>query len=166
MNIKELTKEIDEITIKLGNKKYRDIISKEVISKKYNNTKQDYRIIASLLKDKYSLYGISETTIWRLLKIKDKDPAVYKEVADGKIKIKRAYNELFGVPETANKGTKIEVSAKAPAFNNLYEVLGDYLEYIKDKGKNEQPPEKLLREIDNNLFKMRKEINSLLNYYY
>lgn len=171
MKIEELTKRVDELYDKLENPKFKEKIYSGVLEKKYKNTSQKYRLIAKILKDDFSLYDISEITIWRLLKVKEKSPDLYKKISRGEIKIKTAYNEVF--PKDSSHGKFSENIYKFSRgedkidFHDILcraEELNEILYSWKEK-KTDSISEEIILKIDGELYKTRKLLQEILKYY-
>ena len=175
LNQKSVLNYLDEIADKLENDQvYRERMLKKIIpERKYKNTKknQDYKIISRILKDEIGIQGVGETTIWRLLRIRKQSPELYEKIKDNKISIRAAYNKLF--PE--NKAENQEATADQPSltkrgkldFDKLLKEL-KYIEEETDKivgDERKQPSLKKLKEVDTQLFRLRKKIGAMITDY-
>ena len=105
MNQKTVLEYLDEIIERFRNdESYRERILEEMLpERKYRNTKnsQEYRVISRILKDEIGIQGAGQTTVWRLLKIREEAPELYEKIKENRISIRAAYNELF--PEKTPK---------------------------------------------------------------
>lgn len=182
MKIEDVLNRVDEIDEKLNSKRYQDLIFDNVYKKKYKNTSQKYRLIAKLLNDEFSLYGISEVTIWRLLKIKNKSPELYEEIRKGECKIKSAYERLF--PKTSKNskntsepdknmiipdelGDNLSKIYAEPEFSDILRIVLKYNDYLKNWKHNfkNKPDVDALIKIGDELYKTRKLIYEIALYY-
>lgn len=166
MKIKELTESVDKIYDSLDNKEYYKIAQTNYKNISGSKTNQKHNLIAALIKDEYSNYDIGKITIWRLLKLKEQRPDLYKSVAEGKLKIKSAYNLMVGTNTKQNKDNdKNTLSLDLP---DVYSFLKE-VNINLDKNYNNLPytlSENDIRDIDTELFKLRKTLNKIYNYYF
>ena len=151
---------------------YKEKILKQMLpERKYKNTKkgQDYKLISKILKDEMGIQDAGETTIWRLLQIKEKSPDLYNQIKENKISIRTAYNKLTGEDE---RPTKKEKPSDKPSlvkrgkldFDKLIEEL-DYIDGELDKiadDESKQPSLKKMKQVDSQLFKIRKKLGSII----
>ena len=151
---------------------YKERVLKEILpERKYNNTKksQDYKAISRILKEEMGIQGAGETTIWRLLRIKEESPELYSQIKENKISIRNAYSKLTG--EEERPARKKELSKK-PALVKRgrldFDRLIDELEYIDSEldkivdDESKQPSLKKMKEVDARLFKLRKKIGGMI----
>lgn len=167
MTIGDLLDRVDDIDDKLKNPKYRIAVSNELLNIKYKKTIQDYKIISAILKNEDDIYcGVSDITIWRLLKIKRFNPEMYERIRRGDIKIKKAYNELFKTNEKPHVALSVDFD-KELNFNELLAQVSALNNTIQNWRENVkcEPSIKTLKEIDNNLFEMRKVLGKIMAYY-
>ena len=164
--IKELLDRIDELETKLQNPEYRKVQEFQIQkNKKRKKQLDDYRIISHFLQNEYSIYGISNITIWRLLKIKHQDSSMYEKIRRGEIKVKTAYEKLFvPAPQSENIQNldfeKIDLEKTTVFLNNLADSLDDFKNTLK-----KQPSEKNIKDMDATLFRLRKILNKIFTYY-
>lgn len=173
LNQKSIIEYIEQIQEKFeSDKGYKEKILAQLLpERKYKNTKrsQEYRLISKILKDEIGLQGVGEVTIWRLLKIKEASPETYEMIKDNKISIKAAYNKLFNKEA---KEQKEEPRSEQPSLTTRgsldFDKLEAEFEYISseldeiEKDERKQPSLKKLKEIDAQLFKLRKKIGALI----
>ena len=151
---------------------YKERVLKEILpERKYKNTKksQDYKAISRILKEEMGIQGAGETTIWRLLRIKEESPELYSQIKENKISIRNAYSKLTG--EEERPAMKKELSKK-PALVKRgrldFDRLIDELEYIDSEldkivdDESKQPSLKKMKEVDARLFKLRKKIGGMI----
>ena len=151
---------------------YKERVLKEILpERKYKNTKksQDYKAISRILKEEMGIQGAGETTIWRLLRIKEESPELYSQIKENKISIRNAYSKLTG--EEERPARKKELSKK-PALVKRgrldFDRLIDELEYIDSEldkivdDESKQPSLKKMKEVDARLFKLRKKIGVMI----
>ena len=151
---------------------YKERVLKEILpERKYKNTKksQDYKAISRILKEEMGIQGAGETTIWRLLRIKEESPELYSQIKENKISIRNAYSKLTG--EEERPARKKELSKK-PALVKRgrldFDRLIDELEYIDSEldkivdDESKQPSLKKMKEVDARLFKLRKKIGGMI----
>ena len=103
LNQKSILNYVEEVLDKFEKDPgYKEKILKQMLpERKYKNTKksQDYKLISKILKDEMGIQDAGETTIWRLLQIKEKSPDLYNQIKENKISIRTAYNKLTGEDE-------------------------------------------------------------------
>lgn len=172
LNQKSILNYLDEIAEKLEkDKEYREKMLKQIIpERKYKNTKknQDYKIISRILKDEIGIQGVGETTIWRLLRIRKEAPDLYARIRENKISIRAAYSKAFGEEEKKKEEKPLEQQALITRgkldFNKLQkelELVDAELDKVIDD-ETRQPDLKRLKQIDTELYKIRKKIGSLI----
>ena len=115
------------------------------------------------------IQGAGETTIWRLLRIKEESPELYNQIKENRISIRNAYSKLTG--EEERPARKKELSKK-PALVKRgrldFDRLIDELEYIDSEldkivdDESKQPSLKKMKEVDARLFKLRKKIGVMI----
>ena len=172
MNQKTVLEYLDEIIERFRNdESYRERILEEMLpERKYRNTKnsQEYRVISRILKDEIGIQGAGQTTVWRLLKIREEAPELYEKIKENRISIRAAYNELF--PEKTPK--KKEAIQDRPLlmtrgkldFGKLkkeLEFISAELDRMADEEKR-QPGLRQMKEIDTELFRIRKKIGAMI----
>jgi len=151
---------------------YKERVLKKLLpERKYRNTKksQDYKAISRILKEEMGIQGAGETTIWRLLRIKEESPELYSQIKENRISIRNAYSKLTGEEE---KPAKKKESAEKPALIKRgrldFDRLIDELEYIDcelDKiadDESKQPSLRKMKEADARLFKLRKKLGRII----
>lgn len=160
----ELVTYINEIDEKLNNKKYRDILYAQYLSSDQRKTKADkrYKVITGLIKNNYDAQ-VGETTVWRVLKIKNYSRKMFNEILSGEKGIKSAYNELFGVNEKSETKCE-EAKLNVPSINNIEQNLIE-IEKILKENKDLFSNKKELLKIDSQLFKLRKAVNEVILYH-
>ena len=169
--INELLEKIDK------DEKYKSILFSNVEktlsgnSKRASTNNKDYQIIGKIVNDEFGGTVISDTTIWRLIKIRNESEDVYNKVISGKISIKKAYNDLFNVKEKQSK-PKEEVVKKyefplneEPDFDKINSLLINLNEQLTSwRGKlSEDPSMNELKEIDTQVFHLRKNIGWIIS---
>ena len=157
----ELVSRVDEIDEKLKSKKYRNILYDKYLDCDQRKTKADkrYSVISKLIKDDYQT-EISETTVWRILKIKNASSSAFKSIRTGKCSIKKAYNDLFGVVE---KNVHVKQNLPAPSVDNIEENLRE-IKSLLETNKDSFPNNNKLNDIDSVLFELRKTVHKLMQY--
>lgn len=172
LNQKSVLDYLEQVLNKFENdKKYREKIVLQIVpERKYKNTKknQDYKVISRILKEEMGIQGVGETTIWRLLKIRKEAPDIYAKIKENKISIRAAYSKAFGEEEKKKEEKPLEKQALITRgkldFNKLQKEL-ELVDLELDKVINDetrQPSLKKLKQIDTELFKIRKKIGSLI----
>lgn len=161
VNKKELFKRIEKLSDQLENKRTRELLHKELFYKqdiKNTGRGKDYQIIYKVLCEEYGSSPISQTSIWRLLQIKEKSPSLYNEIINKELSIKAAYNLLTNKKEISKKLTFKRISSET----NVEQIKKDLEELTRTLKTNDirfkNISEKQLRELDNQLFETRKEI--------
>lgn len=176
----ELVKYIDELDEKLNDKKIKDILYKQYLisNKNTRKTKTDkrYKIIAALTRDNFDTQ-IGDTTVWRILKIKGKSKKAFEEIKKGDRAIKETYNDLFGTKEgrVEEKPQEPKIIEKSMVDQNQesisFETEIDILNTIKKiednltNNKEQYFDIKKLRDIDSELFNLRKLIMKTMQYH-
>ena len=173
LNQKSILEYMEEVLDKFAKDPgYKERILKETLpERKYKNTKksQDYKAISKILKEEMGIQGAGETTIWRLLRIKEESPELYNQIKENRISIRNAYSKLTGEEE---KLEKKDVSTEKPEllkrgkldFDKLIEEL-DYIDGELDKiadDERKQPSLKKMKQVDSQLFKIRKKLGSII----
>lgn len=151
---------------------YKERVLKKLLpERKYRNTKksQDYKAISRILKEEMGIQGAGETTIWRLLRIKEESPELYSQIKENRISIRNAYSKLTGEEE---KPAKKKEPAEKPALIKRgrldFDRLIDELEYIDSEldkiadDERKQPGLRKMKEADARLFKLRKKLGRII----
>jgi len=151
---------------------YKERVLKKLLpERKYRNTKksQDYKAISRILKEEMGIQGAGETTIWRLLRIKEESPELYNQIKENRISIRNAYSKLTGEEE---KPAKKKETAEKPALIKRgsldFDRLIDELEYIDSEldkiadDESKQPSLRKMKEADARLFKLRKKLGRII----
>jgi len=151
---------------------YKERVLKKLLpERKYRNTKksQDYKAISRILKEEMGIQGAGETTIWRLLRIKEESPELYSQIKENRISIRNAYSKLTGEEE---KPAKKKETAEKPALIKRgsldFDRLIDELEYIDSEldkiadDESKQPSLRKMKEADARLFKLRKKLGRII----
>lgn len=173
LNQKSILNYVEEVLDKFEQDPgYKEKILKQMLpERKYKNTKksQDYKLISKILKDEMGIQDASETTVWRLLQIKEQSPDLYNQIKENKISIRTAYSKLTGEEESLTK--KENPADKPPLikrgkldFDKLIEEL-DYIDGELDKIADDeckQPSLKKMKQADAQLFKIRKKLGSII----
>lgn len=157
----ELVSYVNEIDEKLKNKRYRDTLYKSFFEPAQRKTKADkkYFVISKLVEENYQA-KVSPTTVWRILKIKNKSSKAFNSILTGSTSIKTTYNELFNIDE---EKTAPQINLVAPTTANIENTLieiKNILETNKDSFSNNDK----LNNIDTKLFELRKTIHKLMQY--
>ena len=92
--------------------------------------------------------------------IYEKDRRLYADIASGKIKIKTAYQQLYKPKQIHKK----RAGNKPFDFNDLKTTLEDANAKLIELSKDDETPVSLLKEIDNELFSLRKNIGKRIIY--
>lgn len=156
---KEIISYIEEINERLDDKKQRDIFIKHYLDNgKCRNTEKRYQVVSAMVNDKYGKGTISDTTTWRILKIHQTSSVAFNRIKNEECSIKTIYNELF-------PPAKKEIQ-KSENISNLSELC-DYIKnlnefYQENQYKLENPPVKDMKNLDDELFKMRKLLNKII----
>lgn len=160
----ELVTYIDEIDEKLNDKKYHDILYAQYLKSDQRKTKADkrYKVITSLVKKNYGA-EVGETTVWRVLMIKQNSRKMFNEILKGEKGIKNTYNELFDINEKKEpKGERVALNV--PSVENIEETLIE-IEKILKENKEQFTNKKSLLNIDSQLYKLRKTVNEIILYH-
>ncbi|MBR0420819.1 MAG: hypothetical protein IJI66_16780 [Erysipelotrichaceae bacterium] len=175
LNQKSIINYVDEILNKFeSDPSYKEKILNQMLpERKYKNTKksQDYKLISRILKEEMGIQGVGETTIWRLLRIKDEYPEVYEQIKENKTTITAAYNKLF----EKERESKAKIKESNPDLPDLlkkrkldFDKLQKELQYIEEEidkisdDEKKQPSLKKLKQVDTQLFRLRKKIGNLI----
>lgn len=158
----ELVTYIDELDDKLNNKRYRDVLYDEVLTsnKRKTNCDKRYKVIAELIKNNYKTQ-VGDTTVWRVLRIKNESKEMFNKIKEGNIAIKKAYNELFGINENKRVGNNIKLDVSN--IQNIEDTLIE-IKKILEENKDQFPNNKRLSDIDSKLFELRKTVNKIMQY--
>lgn len=154
----------DKVFSDIVNKKYMPLLKKG--RGRRTSTNKKYKLVGKILEEEYGFKVLSDITIWRLLKIKEKSEADYQKVISGKESIKKIYDELF-------EEEKIIVNVEKPKEVYLTETLDlinleNFLEItnnqIEDWEKNltDEPDIFKLKKIDEQIFKLRKSLGKVI----
>lgn len=145
-----------------------------LVKRKSRTTKQQktYQVIGKLIEQKYGYRPISDPSLWRLLKIKETYPAEYKKIIAGKITIRASYEKLFGkkINNTANKQNVSYDNYDFDADPN-FEYLLNFLKKVNDQITDKKdslsvfPNMKTLKDLDNEIFKLRKNTGKIIMWY-
>lgn len=155
----EIISYIEEMNERLNDSKQREIYEKHYlkISNK-RNTEKRYQIITMMVNDKYGKGTISDTTVWRILKIQQTSLIAFNQIKEGECSVKNAYIRLFPSPEK-----KLEESSNISSLGDLKEYIIKLNTYYKENLDNmENPPVKEMRALDDELFKLRKMLNNII----
>ena len=95
----------------------------KALLKSRENTKKIYdtvvidkaTVISNILTDDLGFKGWSRTTIWRLLKIREKDPAKLQEIKNGSKTVTTVFKELF--PDGNKKKVRLQ------SYNSVYKKM-------------------------------------------
>ena len=157
----ELVSYVNEVDEKLKNKKYRDILYDKYLNCDQRKTKADkrYSVISKLIKDNYQT-EISETTVWRILKIKNASNSAFKSIRTGENSIKKAYNQLFGIIEN---NTPVQATLSVPSIDNIENNLNE-IKSLLQNNKDSFPNNNKLNDIDAVLYELRKTVHKLMQY--
>ena len=175
LNQKSIINYVDEILNKFeSDPSYKEkILNRMLPERKYKNTKksQDYKLISRILKEEMGIQGVGETTIWRLLRIKEEHPEVYEQIKENRTTITSAYNKLF----EKERENKTETKESNPDQLDLlkkrkldFDKLQKELQYIEEEidkisdDEKKQPSLKKLKQVDTQLFRLRKKIGNLI----
>lgn len=172
LNQKSVLDYLEQVLNKFENdKKYREKIALQMIpERRYKNTKnsQDYKVISRILKEEMGIQGVGETTVWRLLRIRKEAPDLYAKIRENKVSIRAAYSKAFGEEEKKKEEKPYEQQALITRgkldFNKLqkeFEFIDAELDKVIDD-ENRQPNLKKLKQIDTELFRIRKKIGNLI----
>lgn len=172
LNQKSILDYLEEVLNKFENdKKYRERVVQQMIpERRYKNTKksQDYKVISRILKEEMGIQGVGETTIWRLLRIRKEAPDLYAKIRENKISIRTAYSKAFGEEEKKKEEKPYEQQALITRgkldFNKMQKEF-EFIDAELDKvigDANRQPNLKKLKQIDTELFRIRKKIGNLI----
>ena len=154
-----------------NDKNYREKIALQMIpERRYKNTKksQDYKVISRILKEEMGIQGVGETTVWRLLRIRKEAPDLYTKIRENKISIRAAYSKAFGEEEKHTEEKPLEKQALITRgkldFNKLQKEL-ELVDSELDKviyDETRYPSLKRLKQIDTELYKIRKKIGNMI----
>ena len=175
----EIVEYIDDLDNQLNNEKVRNILYNEYLhkgDKKIRKTKTDkrYKVIAAIVRDNFHTQ-IGDTTVWRVLKIKQKSKKVFENLKSGDVAIKEAYNELFNrvekkpiaflnTEELYEKQDNSNSSLGYKSYKDDLNILRELQQINKEleENGNNHINNSRLREIDNQLYSLRKIITSLM----
>ena len=147
------------------------ILNQMLPERKYKNTKksQDYRAVSRILKDEMGIKEAGETTIWRLLRIKEKSPELYNQIKDNKISIRNAYSKLTGEKEKPVKKKERPETETLTSRGKLdFDKLIEELEYIDSElekisaDESRQPSLKKMKQADSLLYRVRKRLGAII----
>lgn len=190
----DLVQYIDELDEKLNNKKVRDILYDEYIENSGKNTRKTktdkrYVVIAALTRDNFKTQ-IGDTTVWRVLKVKKKSKKIFGEMKAGDIAIKEAYYKAYPSMSEKNNDDSLDTpNDEIIELNPIDVKIGERENKKRDEGlmfdfssdddilnmmeelKRELQSNKSnhlnnakLREIDGELFALRKAIAKIMEY--
>lgn len=172
VNRKELFNRIEELERFINSDKNRYLLTKDLFPDKVIlNTKRnkDYQLIAKTIIKEYDNV-ISQTTIWRILKIKEYDIEEYNKLKISNLPIKATYEKLFKYPKMTtpkdldklptlddnNFGDKEEIN-----FTAILENLRKVDNYLQNPSL-EKVSLSELKNIDEALFKARKSLGKII----
>lgn len=157
----ELVSYVDETDEKLKNIKYRNVLYDKYLDRDQRKTKTDKRhyVISKLVKDNFNA-EVSDTTVWRILKIKNASNSAFKSIRTGESSIKKTYNELFGVIEN---NTPVQANLSAPSIDNIENNLNE-IKFLLQNNKDSFPNNNKLNDIDAVLYELRKTVHKLMQY--
>lgn len=158
----ELVAYIDELDDKLNNKRYRDVLYDEVLTsnKRKTNCGKRYKVIAELIKNNYKTQ-VGDTTVWRVLRIKNESKEMFNKIKEGNIAIKTAYNKMFDINEYRRVGDSVKLDV--PNIQNIEDTLVTIKKVLEDN-KDCFPNNKRLSDIDSKLYELRKTVNKIMQY--
>lgn len=165
-NRQEIFKRIDDLQAFMKSERNKNLLFKEVFGdKKMLKTKRnkDYQLISRIINKEY---GISETTVWRLLRIKEKDLITYNKLRNSKASIKEGYENLYRNTDTqaVKDGRKVGVKNSQETINfSLVEANLKELLFMLENNNIEEVNNSQLIEIDGDLFKLRKALGKLIS---
>lgn len=93
---KELIEKVENLYDELiedKSKEYYRLLKEKYCSNKKPKISETHLITSSILSEQG--YKISETTVYRILKVRDKDLAIFEDIKNNKLKIKEAYEICF-----------------------------------------------------------------------
>lgn len=173
LNQKSILNYLEEVLDRFENDpEFREKILKQNLpERKYKNTKksQDYKVISKILKEEMGIQGAGETTVWRLLKIKDDSPDLYNQIKENRISIRNAFSILTGEEEkTKNKANTKKTTDLITRGKLDFDKLQEELQYIESeldkiaKDEKKQPTIRKMKEVDTQLFNLRKKIGNMI----
>ena len=117
----DLVKYISELDEELNNERTREILYGEYLKntgKSTRKTKTDkrYVVIAALTRDNFRT-NIGDTTVWRVLKVKEKSKDIFEEMLAGNIAIKEAYYKAY--PPKQDESTTAASSASNSSTSSV-----------------------------------------------
>lgn len=117
----DLVKYISELDEELNNERTREILYGEYLKntgKSTRKTKTDkrYVVIAALTRDNFKT-NIGDTTVWRVLKVKEKSKDIFEEMLAGDIAIKEAYYKAY--PPKQDESTTAASSASNSSTSSV-----------------------------------------------
>ena len=120
----DLVKYISELDEELNNERTREILYGEYLKntgKSTRKTKTDkrYVVIAALTRDNFRT-NIGDTTVWRVLKVKEKSKEIFEEMVEGDIAIKEAYYKAY--PPKQDESTTAASSASNPSNSSVIQA--------------------------------------------
>ena len=197
----DLVKYIDELDEKLNNERVREILYGEYLKNTGKNTRKTktdkrYVVIAALTRDNFRT-KIGDTTVWRVLKVKEKSKELFEQMQEGDMSIKEAYYKAYPQKDESSDVTNEQTGKSAndsvissdtisktnesdtgctpqandgnnngwiPDFASDDDILGvikKIHQELQQNGSNHFNNRKL-REIDGELFALRKSIVRLM----
>lgn len=173
LNQKSILNYVEEILDKFEKDPgYKEKILKQMLpERKYKNTKksQDYKLISKILKEEMGIQDAGETTIWRLLKIREGSPELYNQIKENKMSIRTAFSKLTGEEDKPVKKEKLSDKRSLETRGKLdFDKLIDELDYIDSElekiadDESKQPSLKKMKQVDSQLFKIRKKLGSII----
>ena len=173
LNQKSVLNYVEEILDKFEtDPEYKErVLAQMLPERKYKNTKksQDYKAVSRILKDEMGIQEVGETTIWRLLKIKEQSPELYNQIKENKISIRTAYSKLTGEDEKPAKKKEQSDEQSLISRGKLdFDKLINELEYIDSElekisaDESKQPSLKKMKQADSLLFRVRKRLGAII----
>lgn len=146
----QICNKIDELLLKLENDNFKNKLIKKMAIKTGNISPQLHKLVAFYLSENYSKGNISESTIYRIIKIKEKNGSVYDQVKSGEISVKAAYNILY-------YGSKV-AKPKLINLKSLYSQMVEVNKKLEGDDMLYKYSLEQLKMFDEEIFKFRKSI--------
>lgn len=138
---------------------------------KYNKKINDYELVYKMFCDKYGQAPISKSSLWRILKIKENSKSIYDEIKGGNLAVREGYDMLFNPKITKNNIVDKQNTQEGHFsldselnFDNLYSDLKNINSLLNGfkMRDSKSPSDKLLHQIDEEVFKLRKGIGKII----
>lgn len=159
-NQKSVVEQILKLDKKLNsNNRFREDMSAKYLPNQKYSTNQNYKIISKILEEEVKVRGYGSITVWRVLKIYEKDKNAYKRILEGEA-IRTVYNEMIGKVDKkreivepvkpAEPVIKTFVLSEELSFESCVEILTrmkDFLDGLPAEEEIEEDMEKVRQKL-------------------